>query len=477
MVFQKLIEGEIYSLVTFGFVPDDVCKSYTLEGTQMSYVFHRHCHATLPIIDKGEGVYLFDKQGKQYLDACGGAAVSNLGHSHQAVKKAMLEQLERVPFAHTGFFTSDSGERLAELICQYMPEQFNHVYLVSGGSEAVESALKMARQYFVESGKPEKKQFIARQQSYHGNTLGALAVGGNEWRREPFKPILHPSHHIAPCYAYRYQQSDESELDYSLRTANELEAKILELGAENVMAFVAEPIVGATAGAVPATQGYFKRIREICDQYDVLLILDEVMCGVGRSGSFFAFEQEEAEPDLVCMAKGLGAGYQPIGAVVANDRVYQAIADGSGFFQHGHTFMAHPVACAAAVATIETIFQDDLLTAVNQQSVLLRNELASALAHLPYIGDIRGKGLFFGIELVADKESKAPLSKTTLADKRIKHRAMENGLMCYPMGGTIDGVNGHHILLAPPFIIQSHHIDELVGKLSLTLKEVAETWK
>ncbi|HCG8136629.1 aspartate aminotransferase family protein [Vibrio parahaemolyticus] len=443
----------------------------------MSYVFHRHCHATLPIIDKGEGVYLFDKHGKQYLDACGGAAVSNLGHSHQAVKKAMLEQLERVPFAHTGFFTSDNSERLAELICQHMPEQFNHVYLVSGGSEAVESALKMARQYFVESGKPEKKQFIARQQSYHGNTLGALAVGGNEWRREPFKPILHPSHHIAPCYAYRYQQSHESELGYSLRAANELEAKILELGADNVMAFVAEPIVGATAGAVPATQGYFKRIREICDQYDVLLILDEVMCGVGRSGSFFAFEQEEAEPDLVCMAKGLGAGYQPIGAVVANDRVYQAIADGSGFFQHGHTFMAHPMACAAAVATIETIFQDDLLTAVNRQSVLLRNELTSALAHLPYIGDIRGKGLFVGIELVADKESKAPLSKATLADKRIKQRAMENGLMCYPMGGTIDGVNGHHILLAPPFIIQSHHIDELIGKLSLTLKEVAETWK
>ncbi|MDW1890260.1 aspartate aminotransferase family protein [Vibrio sp. Vb1574] len=443
----------------------------------MSYVFHRHCHATLPIIDRGEGVYLFDKHGKQYLDACGGAVVSNLGHSHHAVKKAMLEQIERVPFAHTGFFTSDNSERLAELICQHMPEQFNHVYLVSGGSEAVESALKMARQYFVESGKPEKKQFIARQQSYHGNTLGALAVGGNEWRREPFKPILHPSHYIAPCYAYRYQQSHESELGYSLRAANELEAKILELGADNVMAFVAEPIVGATAGAVPATQGYFKRIREICDQYDVLLILDEVMCGVGRSGSFFAFEQEEAEPDLVCMAKGLGAGYQPIGAVVANDRVYQAIAGGSGFFQHGHTFMAHPVACAAAVATIQTIFQDDLLTAVNQQSALLRNELTSALTHLPYIGDIRGKGLFMGIELVADKESKAPLSKATLADKRIKQRAMENGLMCYPMGGTIDGVNGHHILLAPPFIIQSHHIDELVGKLSLTLKEVAETWK
>ncbi len=339
------------------------------------------------------------------------AAVSNLGHSHQAVKQAMLDQIEKVPFAHTGFFTSEVSEQLAELICQQMPSQFNQVYLVSGGSEAVESALKMARQYFVECGKPEKKQFIARQQSYHGNTLGALAVGGNEWRREPFKPILHPSHQIAPCYAYRHQREGESELDYSLRAANELEAEILELGSDNVMAFVAvaEPIVGATAGAVPATLGYFKRIREICDRYDVLLIMDEVMCGVGRSGSFFAFEQEQAVPDLVCMAKGLGAGYQPIGAVVANDRVYQAIASGSGFFQHGHTFMAHPVACAAAVATIQTIGAQKLLQAVNQQGAMLKRELESALSDFPYIGDIRGKGLFLGIELVADKVSKAYL--------------------------------------------------------------------
>ena len=442
----------------------------------MSYVFHRHCHAKLPTIARGEGVYLFDNQGNQYLDACGGAAVSNLGHSHQAVKQAMLDQIEKVPFAHTGFFTSEASEQLAELICKQMPSQFNHVYLVSGGSEAVESALKMARQYFVECGKPEKKQFIARQQSYHGNTLGALAVGGNEWRREPFKPILYPSHHIAPCYAYRYQREDESELDYSLRAANELEAKILEQGADNVMAFVAEPIVGATAGAVPATQGYFKRIREICDRYDVLLIMDEVMCGVGRSGSFFAFEQEQAVPDLVCMAKGLGAGYQPIGAVVANDKVYQAIASGSGFFQHGHTFMAHPVACAAAVATIQTIGDQKLLQAVNQQGAMLKRELESALSDFPYIGDIRGKGLFLGIELVADKVSKIPLPNSTLADKKIKQKAMENGLMCYPMGGTIDGVNGHHILLAPPFIIERSHIDELVEKLSRTLKEVSQKW-
>ncbi|MFZ3421343.1 aspartate aminotransferase family protein [Vibrio harveyi] len=442
----------------------------------MSYVFHRHCHAKLPTIARGEGVYLFDSQGNQYLDACGGAAVSNLGHSHQAVKQAMLDQIEKVPFAHTGFFTSEVSEQLAELICQQMPSRFNHVYLVSGGSEAVESALKMARQYFVECGKPEKKQFIARHQSYHGNTLGALAVGGNEWRREPFKPILLPSHHIAPCYAYRHQREGESELDYSLRAANELEAKILELGSDNVMAFVAEPIVGATAGAVPATQGYFERIREICDRYDVLLIMDEVMCGVGRSGSFFAFEQEQAVPDLVCMAKGLGAGYQPIGAVVANDRVYQAIASGSGFFQHGHTFMAHPVACAAAVATIQTIGAQKLLQAVNQQGAMLKRELESALSDFPYIGDIRGKGLFLGIELVADKVSKIPLPNSILADKKIKHQAMENGLMCYPMGGTIDGINGHHILLAPPFIIERSHIDELVEKLTRTLREVSQTW-
>ncbi|WP_282066225.1 aspartate aminotransferase family protein [Vibrio rotiferianus] len=442
----------------------------------MSYVFHRYCHTKLPTIARGEGVYLFDSQGNQYLDACGGAAVSNLGHSHQAVKQAMLDQIEKVPFAHTGFFTSETSEQLAELICQKMPSQFNRVYLVSGGSEAVESALKMARQYFVECGKPEKKQFIARQQSYHGNTLGALAVGGNEWRREPFKPILYPSHHIAPCYAYRHQRQGESELDYSLRSANELEAKILELGADNVMAFVAEPIVGATAGAVPATQGYFKRIREICDRYDVLLIMDEVMCGVGRSGSLFAFEQEQAVPDLVCMAKGLGAGYQPIGAVVANDKVYQAIASGSGFFQHGHTFMAHPVACAAAVATIQTIGDQKLLQAVNQQGAMLKRELESALSDIPYVGDIRGKGLFLGIELVADRVSKTPLSNSTLADKKLKQQAMANGLMCYPMGGTIDGVNGHHILLAPPFIIERSHIDELVEKLSRTLREVSQTW-
>ncbi|PTC04872.1 aspartate aminotransferase family protein [Vibrio mediterranei] len=442
----------------------------------MGSVFHRHCSDTLPKVSFGEGVYLIDSEGRYYLDGCGGAAVSNLGHNHQRVKAAIQAQLETIPYAHTGFFTSESCEKLAQRIVSLAPESLQHVYFVSGGSEAVESALKMARQYYVERGMVSKTQFIARRQSYHGNTLGALSVGGNEWRREPFRPLLSSAHHIAPCYAYRDQLASETEDLYSQRIANELEAKILELGAENVMAFIAEPVVGATAGAVPATQGYLQRIREICDQYDVLLILDEVMCGVGRTGSFFAFEQDEVIPDIVTMAKGLGAGYQPIGAVLVHEKIYQEIANGSGFFQHGHTFMGHPMACAAALATVETIIEDDLLAQVVSKGEMLKQKLSEALGNLDMIGDIRGRGLFIGIELVSDKRSKAPLAIQTQAHKWIKSLAMENGLMCYPMAGTIDGTHGHHILLAPPFIISEIEMDELVTKLKKTLLLAEEKW-
>lgn len=442
----------------------------------MTHVFHRHCHAKLPSIASGEGVYLFDTEGKRYLDGCGGAAVSNLGHNHTAVKDAIKQQLDAIPFAHTGFFTNQASEDLATLLTDLAPDPLNHVYFVSGGSEAVESALKMARQYFVEIGKPQKTQFIARRQSYHGNTLGALAVGGNEWRKEPFRPLLSSVHHISPCYAYRDQGDNETELDYSMRVANELETKILEVGADNVMAFVAEPVVGATTGAVPATEGYFKRIREICDQYDVLLILDEVMCGIGRTGTFYAFEQDKIIPDLVTIAKGLGAGYQPIGAVVASSKIYDAIANGSGFFQHGHTFMAHPMACASALATINTILNEHLLDKVTEQGEKLKNKLEVALQPLPYVGDIRGRGLFLGVELVADKLTKMPLASSTEANKKVKNIAMQHGLMCYPMAGTIDGKQGHHILIAPPFIINDEQLDELVSKLTSALIEAAKVW-
>ncbi|MGJ7094109.1 aspartate aminotransferase family protein [Vibrio hannami] len=443
----------------------------------MTHVFHRHCHSQLPTVVRGEGVYLYDSDGKRYLDGCGGAAVSNLGHNHAAVKHAVMAQLEAVPFAHTGFFTSSSSEQLASLLASLAPAPLNHVYFVSGGSEAVESALKMARQYFVEIGQPERTQFIARRQSYHGNTLGALAVGGNQWRRTQFEPLLSDVHHVSPCNAYRDMRVDETEIEYSKRLADELEQTILDIGADNVMAFVAEPVVGATAGAVPATKHYFKLVREVCDRYGVLLILDEVMCGVGRTGSFYAFEQEEVVPDLVTIAKGLGAGYQPIGAVIASNKIFEKIASGSGFFQHGHTFMAHPMACAAALATVRTIISDGLLKKVQEQGKKLKSLLQRDLSSLPYIGDIRGKGMFLGIELVSDKSAKRPLHSSTLAHKKIKSKAMELGLMCYPMSGTIDGSSGHHILLAPPFIISDNELEELVYKLTIAIKECAAHWE
>lgn len=438
----------------------------------MTHLIHRHCHHVPPTVKNGQGIYLYDQNGKRYLDACGGAAVSNLGHNNQKIKNAMMRQMEALPFAHSGFFTTDVAEKLADTLVSVSPSSLNHVYLVSGGSEAVESALKLARQYYLEKGQGSKSQFIARQQSYHGNTLGALGVGGNEWRRAPFRPLLKTTHHISPCYPYRDRLESESEFEYGQRVANELENKILEVGAENVMAFVAETVVGATAGALVPVEGYFARIREICSQYDVLLILDEVMCGVGRTGSFYAFEQEGIVPDIVTVAKGLGGGYQPIGAAIASSQIYRTIANGSGYFQHGHTFNAHPMACAAALATINEIVEGNRVSDVQATSDLLFEKLNEAFSDHPNIGDIRGRGLFIGIEFVEDKKTKMPFSSNSQLEKKVKKMAMEEGLMCYPMKGTIDGQNGHHVLLAPHFIMTPPQVSELVEKLQATFSRL-----
>ena len=435
----------------------------------MSHVFHRHCHANLPTATGGHGIYLTDHNGNQYLDGCCGAAVTSLGYGHPRVIDTVQKQVQDMTFAHTGFFTSEPAEQLADFLATNAPGTLNKVYFTSGGSESVEAALKMARQYFLEIGEPSRHLYITRRQSYHGNTLGALGVGGNQWRREPFAAIMTDAHYIDPCYAYRGQRHTESEFEYGQRMANQLEDKLLELGPENVAAFVAEPVVGATAGAVPAVTGYLKRIREICDQYGVLLILDEVMCGMGRTGTLFACEQDGIEPDLITLAKGLGAGYQPIGAVMVQQRIFDAISSGSGFFQHGHTYMGHPVACAAALAVQQTIQDDHLLDNVKQMSTKLFNRLNHTFADHPYIGDIRGRGLFAGIELVADRDSKQPLPIESSIHTAIKAEAMANGLMCYPMSGTINGRDGHHILLAPPFIINDTQIDELVDKLEIAV--------
>ncbi|SEW18944.1 hypothetical protein SAMN04488515_1495 [Cognatiyoonia koreensis] len=438
----------------------------------MSHIFARHCHASPPTAVGGDGCYLMDSTGKRYLDGSGGAAVSCLGHSDPAVTEAVKSQMDSLAFAHTGFFTSEPAERLADLLIANAPGDLDKVYLVSGGSEATEAAIKLARQYWVEKGEPKRSRLIARKQSYHGNTIGALSAGGNEWRRQQFGPLLLDVSHIDPCNAYRLQQDGESAEDYGLRAAQALEDEVLRLGPETVMAFMAEPVVGATAGALTPAPGYFKRIREICDRYGVLLILDEVMCGMGRTGSLFACEQDGIAPDVVCIAKGLGAGYQPIGAMLCTSDIFSTIADGSGFFQHGHTYLGHPAAAAAGHAVVSAILDRDLVSRVNTQGDLLMQQLEQRFGQHPNVGDIRGRGLFRGIELVADRATKDPFDPNRGVAAKIKKAAFEEGLICYPMSGTIDGRRGDHVLLAPPFIIDDAQIDELVDKLDRAISKV-----
>jgi adenosylmethionine-8-amino-7-oxononanoate aminotransferase len=429
------------------------------------HIFGRSTRGTLPTAVAGDGCYIIDAAGRRYLDGSGGAAVSCLGHSDPDVRAALHDQLDRLAFAHTGFFTSDAAETLADLLIAGAPDGIDRVYLVSGGSEAVEAAIKLARQYFMEIGQPQRHRVIARRQSYHGNTLGALAAGGNAWRRAQFAPLLVETTHIAPCYDYRDRQEGESPEAYGMRVADELEAEIQRLGPENVMAFVAEPVVGATMGAVPAVPGYLRRIREICDRHGVLLILDEVMCGMGRTGHLYACAEDGVAPDMITIAKGLGAGYQPIGALLTSARIYDAIAAGSGFFQHGHTYMGHAMAAAGAGAVLRAIHDRGLLAQVRTRGAQLQAALEARFGQHPHIGDIRGRGLFRGLELVADRETKAVFDPARKLHAKVKAAAMAEGLICYPMGGTIDGQRGDHILLAPPFIITADQIAELTEKL------------
>ena len=391
--------------------------------------------------------------------------MSCLGHSHPDVIAAVQKQVEKLPYAHTSFFTTDVLEELADTLVEGAPGM-GKVMLLSGGSESVEAALKLSRQYFLESGEPDRHLFIARRQSYHGNTLGALAVGGNEWRRESFRPLLVEGHHIAPCFEYRERLESETQDEYCERVGVELETKIIELGPENVAGFVAETVVGATAGAVVATPGYFRRIRQICDRYGIHLILDEVMCGTGRTGSMMAYQQEHIIPDIVTMAKGLAAGYQPVGALLCRSEIVDTIRSNSGFFQHGHTFMGHATAVAASLATLQAIKNEDLLENVIKRGKQIRAGLRDALGNHANVGDIRGRGLFIGVELVADRQTKEPLDASLKTHNNVQKAAMDNGLLCYGMGGTIDGRRGDHVLIAPPYNLDGAQQQELVEKFS-----------
>ena len=429
-----------------------------------SHVFPRNSKSPPIQVSHGDGPYLVDKDGKRYLN-CGDAAVSCLGHGDSHVTSAIHKQLSQVAFAHTGFFTSEPAEKLADKLVSLAPGDLDRVYFVSGGSEAMEAAIKLARQYYLEIGQPQRQKIVARRQSYHGNTLGALATGGNEWRRAQFAPILMDVSHVSPCYAYRGKKDTETEQEYVNRLITELDEEFHRLGPDQVMAFVAEPVVGATLGAVGPVGDYFAKVRALCDRYGILLILDEVMCGMGRTGTVFAFEQYNIVPDICAIAKGLGGGYQPIGAMLCTKAIHDAIAHGSGFFQHGHTYIGHPVACAAALAVLERLIDEAVLTKVMPAGLRFGQTLNDRLGKNAHVGDIRGVGLFWGIELVADRGTKQPLPSGLKIHEIIKSAALDEGLICYPMGGTIDGKNGNHVLLAPPFIATDQQLDDCADKL------------
>ena len=435
-------------------------------STPKSRVMHRSLRATPPKAVGGEGVWLIAENGHRVLDASGGAAVSCLGHQHPRVLAAMEKQAAKLAYAHTGFFTSEPAEELAERLVGHEPGGLAYVYYVSGGSEAVEASIKIARQYFIERGEPQRAHFIARRQSYHGNTLGALAAGGNAWRREPYAPLLSGAFsHVTPAFAYHEKRDDESEAGFVGRLAAELEAEFQRLGPDKVAAFIAEPVVGATAGCVTAPEGYFRAVRDICNRHGALLILDEVMCGMGRTGTLHAWEQEGIAPDIQAIAKGLGGGYQPIGAMLTTKRIVDTLRDGSGAFQHGHTYLGHPMACAASLEVQKIIAEEHLLDRVKELGVRLERRLTERFGNHRHVGDIRGRGLFQAVELVADRATRKPFDPALKLHARIKTEAFARGLACYPMGGTVDGRIGDHVVLAPPYICSDGDIDMIVDRL------------
>ncbi|QCK86805.1 aspartate aminotransferase family protein [Phreatobacter aquaticus] len=432
----------------------------------MTKVLHRTIAHDYPVAESGQGMVIRDANGKEYIDASGGAAVSCLGHSHPDVLAAMHAQLDKLAYAHTSFFTTKVAEELAETLIADAPPGIGHVYFVSGGSEAIEAAMKMARQYHVERGQPQRTKFIARLQSYHGNTLGALALGGSMARRKAFGPLLIDVHHVSPSFEYRGKRADETPEAYGARLADELEAEIQTLGPDTIIAFVAETVGGATAGTITPVPGYFTKVREICTRHGILLILDEVMCGMGRTGTLHACEQEGISPDIMTVAKGLGGGFAPIGAVLLANHVYDAFAKGSGNFMHGHTYLGHPLAMAAALAVQKVIKRDNLLANVKAQGAYLTRRLNERFGNHHHVGDIRGRGLFQSIEIVADRGAKTPFDPKFKLHARIKAEAMARGLMVYPSGGTVDGTSGDHVLLAPPFIVDEQTIDLIVERLA-----------
>ena len=436
-----------------------------------SAAFHRDLVA--PSIREavaGDGVYVIDGSGKRYLDGSSGSGPSCLGHSHPAVRRALHAQIDRIAYAHTAFFTTRPMEDLAENLIADAPAPLTQVWFTNSGAEAADAAMKLTRQYFVDIGQPERHIVIGRRAGYVGSTLAALSAGGNPARRVPFAPVLPTNvRHIGPAYPYRGLMAGESLAAFALRTAGELESAIQEARPERVSAFICETAVGSSLGAVMAPEGYFREIRRICDRHGILLILDEVMCGMGRVGRRYTFEDEGIAPDMVMLGKALAGGYGPLGAVLVSQAVYAGIRDNTGFFWHGHSFHGHALSCAAALAVQREIQERDLYANIRASGLLLDKLLRERFADHPHVGEIRGRGLFQGVEFVADRATKRTFDAAQGIAARLTEQALDLGLMCYASGPSAENGVGDRVMLMPPYIVEPRHLEELVDKLGLAL--------
>ncbi|MES2937443.1 MAG: aspartate aminotransferase family protein [Pseudomonadota bacterium] len=435
----------------------------------MSALIYKNLNTPPILATGGSGVWIEAASGTRYLDSCGGVAVSSLGHAHPRIGAAIAREAGKLAWAHAGSFTTPAAEELAERLVAASGGLAKAQFL-SGGSEMMELAMKIAYQYQCERGKPSKSVFIARRQSYHGSTLGTLAISGNPARRSVFEPLLPHAEFVSPCYAYRYRHEGESDEQYGQRLAQELDEKIAALGADAVCAFVAETVVGSTNAAVPAVPGYLRAVRAVCDRHDVLLLLDEVMAGMGRTGHMFAYLEDGIVPDIVAVGKGLAAGYQPIAAVLVSSPIHEAIAQGTGVLGNGQTHVNHPLACAVALEVQRVIKDDNLLEAARKRGQQLHTQLAESLADIEIVGDVRGRGLFVGVEFVANRETKAPLADGAAFAAQLKREALKRGLLIYPGTGTADGVQGNHVLFAPAFIATHGEIEEMVARFETVVR-------
>ncbi|ORY22902.1 pyridoxal phosphate-dependent transferase [Naematelia encephala] len=439
----------------------------------ISSVFHRKLNHEPLFIEKAEGCYLYEKDtGRKILDACGGAAVVSVGHSQPEIIAGVAEQLGRLPYINSAAFAHEPAEELAKMLCA--GSGMSRALFLSGGSEAIESALKLARQFHVENGQPERINFIARQKSYHGNTIGALSLGRHNRRRAHFLPLFAPVYHeVSPCYAYRHKLDDETDESYVVRLAEELEAKIQELGQASVAAFFLEPVVGATTGCVPFVPGYLKAMRDVCHRHGVLLVLDEIMCGFGRTGKLHAWQWEDVQPDVQVLGKGINGGYAPVSAVLMNEKVVEVFRKGSGSFVNGYTYQSSALGCRAGLECYKYLIKHDLVEQCHQRGLLLEKLLKKRILPHPNVGDVRGKGLFWGIEFVQDKRSKAPFPNEVPVTDAVVEEALRRGVSIYPgMKGTADGYLGDHVMICPPYIITEDEIRLIVDVILASIIHV-----